>query len=375
MSGEFLQVDLHSAAIRDNIQVEESIKDLGTPSSHVKLASKNLDMLEDLAKLSTKDTLVVPGEKFTKANINTKFSELGPNPLQSGTENPIFDKKESLSRSQRLIKNEVSFGGNKGDESFNEFVGFKRARPDPITIEISLNAEFNLNVNDQALDHEFTINNNLKKIKVDNVFNSESGRSKDDNNKINFDIDEPSQNLIIEFKGLGSQKEDQSKIMDMEPNILNKDDFQIDTKNKEENYNCLNNSNGQTKIYCNKDFIDINDNLNQKAEEINIKQNNIKRNDNYQDSNISFNLHKANNLDSTNTNIVNHEFVIDGNNRNIDSSKNIYAKKSKSDEDGSNSKMSEPNFAWYQVFGNDVTLDKLKTINKLQFQYQKLSKE
>ena len=370
MSGEFQQVDLCSAMIKDNVAIEQSIRDLGTPSSHVKLASRGTDMLEDFAKnLSKKDSEVFPVANSTKSHINTKFSIIDPNPTQSGMGNTVFDKKESLSISQTLIKDKVNFGGNPGDESFNELVGFKRDKPDPITIEISLNTELGQIVDDQILDH--TINNNLKKLKVDTVFLSESIRSKDDNIKDKLETT-PIQNLFITLNDLGSPSKKNFKPMDLEPSIINKDELTINT-NKQQEYNIYENNSICQNFNKDPDVVKKDEILDQKDEILNGKCNSINRDDDSSDGDVSFRQNDPNNLDLTNTNKVNTEFVLGSNYKKEDSSKNIHTKKS--EEDGSNSKVSETGFLWYQIFGNDVTLEQLKTINKLQFQYQKLSKE
>jgi len=236
-------VDLCTAVIKDNVTVEQSIRELGTPSSHVKLASRSSNMLDEVNKnLSKKDSGFLPVENIAKPHINTKFSAIDPNPTQIGMGISLNDKKESLSSNQPLIKDTVKFGGNPGDESFNEFLGFKRDRPDPITIEISLNTEFSQIVDDQTLDR--TINNNLKKLKVDTVFLSESMRSKDENTKAKLETT-PKQNLFIALNDLGSPSKKNFKPMDLEPSILNKDELTIDTNNVQKSDIFKNSSNCQ----------------------------------------------------------------------------------------------------------------------------------
>lgn len=231
------------AVIKDNVTVEQSIRELGTPSSHVKLASRGTNMLDEFNKnLSKKDSGVFPVESIAKTHINTKFSVIDPNPTQIGMGISVNDKKESLSSSQTLIKDKVNFGGNPGDESFNEFLGFKRDRPDPITIEISLNTELSQIVDDQILDP--TINNNLKKLKVDTVFLSESTRSKDENREAKLETI-PKQNLFIALNDLGSPSKKNFKPMDLEPSILNKEEIKDTNKVQkddicEDNPNCQN---------------------------------------------------------------------------------------------------------------------------------------
>jgi len=236
-------VDLCTAVIKDNVTVEQSIRELGTPSSHVKLASRGTDMLDEFTKnLSKKDSEAFPVDNIAKSHINTKFSEIGPNPSHIGMGISVNDKKQSLSRDPTLIKDPVNFGGNPGDESFNEFLGFKRDRPDPITIEISLNTELSQIVDDQILDP--TINNNLKKLKVDTVFLSESIRSKEENAKAKLETT-PKQNLFIALNDLGSPSNKNFKPMDLEPSILNKEELANDTNKVQKNDIFKNNSNCQ----------------------------------------------------------------------------------------------------------------------------------